>query len=177
MRRRILVWVAYAAIAANGVANSMTTALAGDFSRGPFSPELLVPTPILRKKACGADYSVPCCRGVAILSPVESPDHCDPGVGGKTVLTPYYPDYCVHSCHGPRVFVPRNGIGYYAPRGKPLEPGEPVMVSEPSGPAYGAFAGARQDEANLSHLGGFSDPGVIYEPSQPDMVDLIEGCR
>ncbi|HVU85860.1 MAG TPA: hypothetical protein VHD36_00965 [Pirellulales bacterium] len=145
-----------------------------------FNPQLLVPTPILRRRACAADYKVPCQRGVAILSPLESPDHCDYPVGGKCVLTPYYPDYCAHRKKGPRIFIPGNGVGYFSRRGKRVAGYGEEFVDE-NGQAitetgYGAYQGARQDEENLLRLGGFSgeDAEQIDADGAACDVDAIE---
>ena len=148
-----------------------------------YNPALFVPTPILRRRACGADYRVPCQRGVAILSPVESPDHCDYVVGGKPLCVPYYVDYCPHWKRGPRVLVPGNGVGY----GRQMMFDVPEAASAiegtdeaiPAAGSYGLYDGAPKDEARLFRLGGFSDEGSLPSAEQQtgDLVDMIEGGR
>src|SRR5579872_3672452 len=98
MPRRLSLLLGTATIAASLLAAAATDARADGYR---YNPALFVPTPILRWRACGADYRVPCQRGVAILSPVESPDHCDYVVGGKPLCVPYYVDYSPHWCKGP----------------------------------------------------------------------------
>ena len=46
-------------------------------------------------------------------------------------------------------------------------------------PGYGFFSGARQDEANLSRLGGFSpaDAESTSAGGTPDLIDELEGRR
>lgn len=139
-----------------------------------YNPRLIVPTPVTRAHDCGQDHSTPDRRGIAILSPIESPDHYDPPVGGKTIYTQYYPDYCPHRRHGPRVLVPGNGIGYLGPRGGLGVPGAAPPSAEPgAGPAdYGAYAGASKDETALLHLGGES--GAERPNPSADLIDLIQ---
>ncbi|HEY5313782.1 MAG TPA: hypothetical protein VIK18_14740 [Pirellulales bacterium] len=156
------------------------SATAGVFAgNGPYDPQLVVPTPVLRSHACGIDHAVPRRRGIAILSPVESPDHWNPAVGGKPRLIPYYPDYCVHPWHGPRIFVPDNSPNYAARfAGVPGADASSVeAVAESQTPGYGNYSGARQDESNLLHLGGFSgsDAATDRTNGTPDVIDLIQG--
>jgi hypothetical protein len=166
-------WILAGALALAATAN----ALGGTGGYGPYDPQLVVPTPVLRPHACGIDHAVPRRRGVAILSPVESPDSWNPGVGGKSRLIPYYPDYCVHPWHGPRVFVPDNNPNYAARFAgvcaSETEAG--VEAGTEAAPGYGNYSGARQDEANLLHLGGFSGAGGDRTNTAPDMIDLIQG--
>jgi hypothetical protein len=180
MKRRLSLSIAAIILAAVSMLKDMTAARADGCPNGPNNPQLVVPTPVCRKRACGSDYSVPYRRGVAILSPVESPDRCYYPVGGKTIYTRYYPDYCPHRRQGPRVCIPGNGYGYLA---HGLSISEHVVVEVPadgSGASeYGSYAGARQDEANLLRLGGFSGTGDAHAETSvtPDLIDMIEGSR
>ena len=142
---------------------------------GPYYPQLVVPTRVLRSHACGIDHAIPGRRGIAILSPVESPDKWNPGVGGKSRSIPYYPDYCVHPWHGPRIFVPDNSPNYAARSPGLCAAGTETVALEPGvvdTNAYGSYSGARHDESNLLHLGGSSGAG--FERTAPDMIDLIQ---
>ena len=89
-----------------------TFSTAGDGFTAPTDPRLIVPVPIFRRHVCGGDYSVPNRRGVAIMSPIESPDRDCSIVGGKPQCVPYYPDYVRPGKHGPRLGIPDNGEGY-----------------------------------------------------------------
>ncbi|MBX7073817.1 MAG: hypothetical protein K1X71_11775 [Pirellulales bacterium] len=145
----------------------------------PFDPNLLVPTPVTRHCAFAKDHSVPYKRGVAILSPVESPDRCPAYVGGKTIYTRYYPDYLPYRKHGDRVIIPGNGYGYHGPRGK-VSVTSDVASSEVDAiesSDYGFFSGARQDEESLLRLGGSGaqpegSPGSAAP--QADLIDMLE---
>src|SRR5262245_61878592 len=93
-------------------------------------------------------------RGLAILSPLECPDPCDSPVGGRPCCVPYYPGYA-RPCRGCYNFTCGS-----ADACRPVWNGMPSAGS--SYGSYGAFTGARRDEANLLRLGGFSAP-----PSAP----------
>jgi hypothetical protein len=157
-----------------------TVSTAGDGFAPPSNPRLIVPVPILRRHACGADKSVPDRRGVAIMSPVESPDHDCSVVGGKPQCVPYYPDYARPGKHGPRLGVPDNGEGYGCPGAVPgLGAGIPA-TELPAGidnaSAYGGYSGASQNEAALLHLGGNAAPGAETRPAgTADLIDLLQG--
>ncbi len=92
---------------------------------------------------------------------------------------PYYPDYCTHGKHGPRLGIPDNGAGYCCP-GSPPGPGAvlgydlPVGVESSS--KYGYYTGASQDETALLHLGGRSAASSATRPSDApaDLIDLIQ---
>ncbi|HWB00273.1 MAG TPA: hypothetical protein VG713_17385 [Pirellulales bacterium] len=149
----------------------------------PDNPQLRVPTPVCRKHACGMDHSVPYDRGVAVLSPVESPDRYQIAVGGKPRRVPYYVDYCPHWRLGPRVCVPGNGLKYLPPQAwiagaMPSYAGPDGAPPEPNG--YGGYSGSSQlDESMLLQLGGNSSGATDAEhvDQAPDMVDLIESSR
>lgn len=161
-------WVLVGALALAATADAM----AGT-GGGPYDPQLVVPTPAKQSHVPGTDHAVPGRRGIAILSPIESPDHWNPGVGGKPRLIPYYPDYCTHPWHGPRVFVPDNSPNYAARFAGVCTTG--VEAGTETSPGYGNYSGARQDEANLLHLGGFSGAGGDRTNTAPDMIDMIQG--
>lgn len=141
---------------------------------GPYDPRLLMRTPRLRPHACGSDYSVPKRRGVAILSPIESPDHWDPPLGGHPQCVPYYPDYCKHSTHGQRIGIPGNGLGYNGPRGATSSTvgAAAPEAAAPTGADFGGYSGASQDEAALLRLGGQS--GIDRAGRAPDLIDRIQ---
>ncbi|HEY1784834.1 MAG TPA: hypothetical protein VGG30_04765, partial [Pirellulales bacterium] len=151
---------------------------AADGPAGGYDPRLIVPVPILRRHACAADYSVPMKRGVAIMSPIESPDHDCSDVGGKPLCVPYYPDYCTHGRRGPRLSIPDNGGGYCCagPSTGGLAAGlaEQQAAVVPIG-SYGYYSGANQNEAALLHLGGNSTPDQAARPAggPADLIDLI----
>jgi hypothetical protein len=148
-----------------------------DGAPGPFDPRLIVPIPILRRHACAADYSVPTRRGVAILSPIESPDHDCPVVGGKPLCVPYYPDYCTHGSHGPRLAIPDDGRGYCCP-GSAVSGGSCPTDTLPmtATSTYGIYSGANQNESALLHLGGNAMPNPQAGPctAPADVIDLIQ---
>ncbi len=123
-----------------------------------------------------ADHSVPAKRGIAILPPAESPDFYDPGVGGKTIYTPYYVDYGPRRHLGPRFGVPANGYGYFGKRAGVGVPG-PYTVAESGEPRYGEYSGAPKDESYLLHLGGFSGAEAAPAPASPDVIDMIRSGR
>lgn len=146
----------------------------------PLNPHLIVPTPARPSHACGVDHKVPCKRGVAIMSPVESPDHYDPPVGGKQIFTAYYPDFCPDRFRGPRVCIPGNGVGYLGPGlGVPGPTVENVAAAVSGPKGYGDYSGAARDESWLLHLGGMSGAPGSAKPAGavPDMIDLIESSR
>ena len=104
-------------------------------------------------------------RGLAITSPLECPDPCDSPVGGCYLYTPYYPGYAPD----------RRCLPIYGQR--------PMQYSLPAPPpvgtaTYGAFTGARRDEAALLRLGG-NGAGVprTYRPypANGDVIDRIHG--
>ncbi|HEY1603122.1 MAG TPA: hypothetical protein VGG64_26195 [Pirellulales bacterium] len=180
MARRLSFSIAAMVLTAVALPSDVNVARADSCPNGPYNPQLVVPTPICRKRACGSDYAVPYRRGVAILSPVESPDRCYYPVGGKTVYTHYYPDYCPHRKHGPRVCIPGNGYGYLAHGHSISEHLVSEVSADGSGASeYGFYAGARQDEANLLRLGGFPGSGEAHADTgaTPDLIDMIEGRR
>jgi hypothetical protein len=121
-------------------------------------------------------YGPDCTRGVAIMSPLESPDPCDSPVGGAYRYTPYYrgfaidrncmpPLYGTISTHGVPQPTWRAGLGQRA-------------VPYASG-SYGSFSGGSQDETNLLRLGGFGLAGNgsyrPYHGSSGDVIDRIQG--
>jgi hypothetical protein len=157
------------------------TSSAGDYSTilvpRSYDPQLIVPVPARYGRVCGTDDSVPCRRGVAIMSPIESPDHCDYPVGGKTVYTAYYPDYCANRKRGPRLWIPQNGKGYLAARGYSdhMQPAEHDIENRPEVSAdFGQYSGAAENEAALLRLGGFGDPQSSESTERtPDLIDMI----
>lgn len=140
-----------------------------------YNPGLRVATPVVRHCVCGKDHSVPRRRGVAILSPIESPDRFNRPVGGKTVVTPYYVDYCPHRHHGPRVLVPGNGVGYYVHGGMHGGIHSGVEVNTLEQTSYGNYTGASRDEQRLLHLGGGGNIEPPLDPSEitPDLLDHL----
>ena len=113
-------------------------------------------------------------RGLAILSPLESPDPCSSPVGGKYRYTPYYPGYkpdrrCL------TIYGATSTNGYDGPGAFGNTPA-PYGRSD-----YGAFTGANKDEKYLLHLGGMG-PSLSVAPGQPqratyDIIDRIQGMR
>lgn len=143
----------------------------------PVNPQLVVPTPARRSHAIGVDHKVPCKRGVAILSPIESPDFYDPPVGGKTIYTPYYPDFCPDRWRGPRVAIPGNGVGYLGPGlGVPCPTVDSIEATAAGPKGYGDYSGAARNEEWLLHLGGMSTASASPKPSgsPPDLIDLLQ---
>ena len=113
-------------------------------------------------------------RGVAICSPLESPDPCDSPVGGKSVYTPYYQGYAPDR----RCLPPMYGtVTSYAPTGPGFGAGALGSRPAPYGRSnFGAFSGASQDEAWLLHLGGFGPgAGSPSRPYQGDIIDRMQG--
>ena len=101
------------------------------------------------------------CRGVAIMSPIDSPDPCSPPVGGRPQWVPYYTGYW-RDCP-PMNYLPPSaywtglsqGQGYYSPG------------------SYGPYTGARRDEANLLRLGATGAGNGYYPKSRPaDFIDM-----
>ncbi|MGQ0634015.1 MAG: hypothetical protein ACT4QC_05380 [Planctomycetaceae bacterium] len=87
-------------------------------------------------------------RGLAIRSPLECPDPCDSPVGGRFRCTPYYPGYMPdRRCCLWGATVCNGNVG---PNWRPAG----------AYGTYGAYSGARSDETNLRHLGGFG-PGAV----------------
>ncbi len=117
------------------------------------------------------------CRGCAIMSPIESPDPCDPPVGGAYKYRPYYRGYAPDFC----CFPPMYGtVSSYPYSGPGFGPGGLGTRPAPYGGAnYGAFSGASRDEARLLRLGGFGAAGNgSYRPSQNvDVIDRIQSGR
>ena len=117
-------------------------------------------------------------RGVAILSPLESPDPCDSPVGGTYKIVPYYGGYLWDPCCFPPMYGP---VTSYAPTGPGLGKGALGARPAPYREAgYGGFSGASRDEANLLHLGGFGPSANGYyrpHPGNGDIIDRIEGGR
>jgi hypothetical protein len=104
------------------------------------------------------------CRGIAILSPLESPDCCDSPVGGCYRYTPYYPGYSPD-----RRCLVLYGQTNWAYSG----PSSPASGNRPAD--YGALTGASRDEATLLRLGGNgSAPRGTYNPSSRTSGDLID---
>jgi hypothetical protein len=180
MKRRFKRWLD--SIASGALMSLAAISGSHELQAGPIDPALIVRTPVTRRHACAKDHSVPYKRGVAILSPIESPDRCPAYVGGKTVYTAYYPDYLPHRKRGDRIVIPGNGNGY-------LWWGEAAGVPGSTEPVegvsrdYGYYSGARQDEANLLRLGGDGNMSeVAGEPAaaQADLIDELEwnghGC-
>jgi hypothetical protein len=114
-------------------------------------------------------------RGVAILSPLESPDPCPaPPVGGDYCPTPYYRGYCPDR----RCFV---NYGMTATNGYD---GPGLFANTPAPYArsdYGAFTGASRDESNLLRLGGAGPSSRVtgrpYQRETFDMIDRLQGIR
>jgi len=119
-----------------------------------------------------------CDRGVAILSPLESPDPCEYPVGGEYRYTPYYQGYAIDRNCLPPLYGTVTSYPYPAPVGSTTALGG---RSAPYGRSnFGAFSGASQDESGLLHLGGFG-PGSNgsnrpYQRSS-DIIDRIQGNR
>jgi hypothetical protein len=153
------------------------TSAADGLPAAPSDPRLIVPIPILRRHACAADYSVPKKRGVAIMSPIESPDNDCPMVGGKPQCVPYYPDYCTHPHHGRRIAIPDDGSGYCCPGSSPSGaiPAAALPPGVDNSSTYGCYSGGNQNEAMLLHLGGNSsvDPATRPADAPADLIDLI----
>lgn len=114
-------------------------------------------------------------RGVAILSPLDSPNCCNPPVGGVCRLVLYYQGY-MPDCPCCR---PRHALGTCGRS-------NPVWKSDgsQSGPAadqrtdFGVYSGARHDEASLLHLGGFSSDGDgRNRPEHSDAENLSDPFR
>lgn len=107
-------------------------------------------------------------RGIAILSPLESPDPCDSPVGGRYRYTPYYRGYAPDR----RCMILYGQSSIYRGAGHPGPLG--------SFPAnYGAFSGASRDEAGLLRLGG-NGAGAYgtyrpYPRGAGDVIDRIQG--
>lgn len=177
MKRARTQW--FDSIASGAVIAIATMASSHAVLAGPFDPSLVVPTPVTRRCAFAKDHSVPYKRGVAILSPIESPDRCPAYVGGKTIYTRYYPDYLPYRKHGDRVIIPGNGYGYHGPRGK-MHIASEVAASEVDAVDagdYGFFSGARHDEQDLLRLGGngsAADGAEAPVAPQADLIDMLE---
>jgi len=137
---------------------------AGRACGGQDDPQVVMGVPVVRWHAFAADHSVPFKRGIAILSPLESPDAYDPPVGGKPLVVPYYPDYSPHFHHGPRVLVPygaHGGTSGIEVPGRIIDDGQSGAVSA----SYGVYSGAIHDEEYLLHLGGASNSAPSPGPS------------
>lgn len=108
-------------------------------------------------------------RGIAILSPLESPDPCDSPVGGCYRYTPYYPGYSPdRRC---MILYGQAPWQYGIPSAQPMG-GRSAD--------YGAFTGASRDEATLMRLGGNSAVGRgTYRtyPGGGDAIDRIHGYQ
>lgn len=108
-------------------------------------------------------------RGVAIMSPIDSPDPCPAYVGGRVQSVPYYPGYCPgYNCPP---YAP--SYVYRASRPDPALSGRDFARLPRSD--YGPFTGARKDEANLLRLGGMNLPH--QRSNAPDLVDALERKR
>lgn len=114
-------------------------------------------------------------RGVAIMSPLESPDPCPaPPVGGTYCPTPYYPGYCPDrrcpTIYGVPYTNGHDGPGYFGNAPAPYGRSD-----------YGAFTGASRDEANLLKLGGMGPSSRVngrpYQRESVDMIDRLQGIR
>jgi hypothetical protein len=139
---------------------------------GPAAAALLT-LGVAREALAGDGLCAWCCRGCAILPPLESPD-CpsangaapnDIGTHGAFYpyyspvipssvrwlghgLVPYYPGFCPKSfCHTWKCGGACDG---------PWHGDVPIVLEWQGGPAgtYGAYTGAPRDEAFLLHLGG-----------------------
>lgn len=105
------------------------------------------------------------CRGIAILSPLESPDPCDSPVGGCYRYTPYYPGYSPdRRC---LVLYGQTDWAYGVPTGQGIG-------NQSAG--YGAFTGASRDEAGLLRLGGNNPAGRRTTPGG-DLIDRMHGYQ
>ena len=182
MKRRIK--TLYAALVLSGIflVGAPAPVRAVDGAAGPYDPRLFVPIPILRRHACAADYTVPTKRGVAILSPVESPDHDCVVVGGKPRCVPYYPDWCTHPHSGPRLGIPENGAGYCCP-GSPsissMPMADPCLAGTAEAGSYGLYSGGSKHEEMLLHLGGNAayDPTLRPADAPGDLIDQLHSGR
>jgi hypothetical protein len=112
-------------------------------------------------------------RGTAILPPAECPDGPDcydkkgaftPCYSPATPIsvrwrttfeTPYYPGCCAKRSHGAQYGCDAAETGCAAG----------------AGGGYGAYSGARHDEAELLHLGGLGP----YSPTGVDIISELEG--
>ena len=107
-------------------------------------------------------------RGLAILSPLESPDPCDVPVGGCYRYTPYYPGYAPDR---------RCLILYGTTSWQSGPPASPALGNRPAD--YGTFSGASRDEAGLMRLGGNGAGGRgtyrPYHSGAGDLIDRIHG--
>lgn len=115
-------------------------------------------------------YRADPCRGIAILSPIESPDPCDCPVGGCYRYTPYYPGYSPdRRC---LMLYGQTNWAYGA---------QSISATGSRGPGYGAFSGASRDEATLLRLGGNgAAPRGSYGISprgSGDILDRIHGFQ
>lgn len=111
-------------------------------------------------------------RGVAICSPIDSPDPYVPEVGGQPLCVPYYRGFKPDAKYPSQSDMPY----YYATPGYSYrQPGYGYGGSSQSVYAlrdYGYFSGARKDEANLLHMGGYNPPS--NRSARPDIVDMIQ---
>jgi hypothetical protein len=133
-------------------------------------------------------------RGMAICSPLESPDA--PGHGKKswdvpfypyysplvpissrwktTRLTPYYRGYCPGNGPDPHAACGLNGAGC----GSGFGPDGP---KDPRFSTYGVFTGAAQDDTRFWRMGGngLVPYGAPQPPRDrpPDIIDMIEAGR
>jgi hypothetical protein len=112
-------------------------------------------------------------RGLAILSPYESPDPCYEEVGGNYKFRPYYPGYAPNR----RCLLIYGGTTRYSRYGNTAFPDSPMTP----GKDYGQFSGGSQDETGLMHLGGSGPSSQIpfqpYFPGGGDIIDRIQGRR
>lgn len=116
----------------------------------------------------------PSTRGVAVLSPVDSPDGYAPGVGGRVKSVPYYRGYLWSGSQPSRGASP-GGYGFRVPghgRGA-------AQAARGARANYGSYSGASQDEAYLLRLGGLGSGanrprGPGHGPAT-DLVDAIQG--
>jgi hypothetical protein len=105
-------------------------------------------------------------RGIAVMSPLESPDPCDSPVGGCYRYTPYYPGYAPD----------RRCMILYGQ--SPWTYGAATSRAPGYRPAdYGPSTGGSRDEAGLLRLGGNggSAPGTYGPSSGGDLLDRIHG--
>jgi hypothetical protein len=128
-------------------------------------------------EAGGCCYRAACDRGVATMSPLESPDPCDSPVGVAYRYTPYYQGFAIDRRCMPPMYGTVSTHGVPHPSWSTGGLGQRAVPYVRGG--YGSFSGASKDESNLLHLGGFGLAGNgsyrPYHGSSGDMIDRIEG--
>ena len=120
-------------------ADGANAAVAESVAEGP---ELSAPPALLHE--WWTEAIAPSTRGVAIMSPVDSPDGPEPPVGGDAASIPYYCGYW-QDCD------PELGVPEYQSTGLP---NAPRRRSAQAPGDYGSYTGASRDEAALLRLGG-----------------------